>query len=619
MRLPRSGLMGIVFTVIICLALCSGSYTTAAGWEIETLQKEIDARGYEWRAGKTSLSDFSSEERKSMLGLKFPEKIKMIPKEMSFGIPYGQPTSFDWRNYNGGNWITSVKNQQNCGSCYSFATLGTMETLIRLSQSNINLSIDLSEQYLVSCGPSGTKGEYNYGGCVGNYSDYVCDFLMSTGAPDEACFPYDSAQQTGSEPPCANVCADVASRAYKISSYSFIAGEVGYVPYPEYIKAVVVNKPVPCGMLVYDDFYDYVGGIYQPVPEPGDEGGGHLVIIIGYDDSQSCWIVKNSWGTDWGETANFTPYTPGAGDGGYFRVGYVTSEDTLTWFGTDAVDMNYGGGTSTTTTISGSDVNLKPYTHEGWSGPIVPSSVIGTNVLNTLCGGQPTYIDIAVANYGSQDITETFYVDIYVDGTKVAYMASDGLQSSYYASIEDWMADPVIQAGQHTLKIVVDSENNVAESDESDNEYEQTFTWDVCLLWAPALYEDILGEDSQDDLLSLRNFRDGLLLLNQMGRKYVNILYNHSVEVALLLLENPDLCSCAAVLMENLMPEVTAMQEGGAMVFPQDLIDEIESLLSEFEVKASPGLRAAIGEVKKEIEKGDMFKQLGIKGVGSCR
>ena len=49
------------------------------------------------------------------------------------------------------------------------------------------------------------------------------------------------------------------------------------------------------------------------------------------------------------------------------------------------------------------------------------------------------------------------------------------------------------------------------------------------------------------------------------------------------------------------MPEVTAMQEGGAMVFPQDLIDEIESLLSEFEVKASPGLRAAIGAAKYVI------------------
>lgn len=81
-----------------------------------------------------------------------------------------------------------------------------------------------------------------------------------------------------------------------------------------------------------------------------------MVEIIGYDDSQRCWIVKNNQGTNWGETADFTPYTPGAGDGGYFRVAYVTSEDTLTYFGVSAVDMNYCGGppipTTTTTTTS---------------------------------------------------------------------------------------------------------------------------------------------------------------------------------------------------------------------------------------------------------------------------
>ena len=84
---------------------------------------------------------------------------------------------------------------------------------------------------------------------------------------------------------------------------------------------------------------------------------GHFVEIIGFDDAQQCWICKNSFGTDWGETVDFKPYTPGAGDGGYFRISYVTSlEDTKTYFGAIATDMNYDGpiliSTSTTTTIS---------------------------------------------------------------------------------------------------------------------------------------------------------------------------------------------------------------------------------------------------------------------------
>jgi len=607
MKLQRSRLTGIAFAITICLTLCSGFYTSATGWEIKALQREIHARGYQWQAGKTSLSDLSSEERKSMLGLKPQEKIQMTPEVMRFALPYGQPTSFDWRNYNGENWVTPIKNQQKCGSCYAFGTLATMETLIRLSQSDPDLLIDLSEQYVVSCGPSGYRAGFDYGGCIGNYMDFACDFLVNTGAPDEACFPYDPVQQTGSEPACSNACADVAARVYKIG-YSFIAGEVGYVPYPEDIKAIVISKPVPCGMLVYDDFFDYVGGIYQPVPEFGEEGGGHIVNIIGYNDSQSCWIVKNSWGTDWGETVNFTPYTPGAGDGGYFRVAYVTSANTLTWFGTDAVDINHG---KTTTTIPG-NINLKPYAPDGWSGPIVPSSIMGTNVFNKLCGGRPTYLDIAASNDGSYDITETFYVDIYIDGEKVANMESDGLPYGYYTYIEDWKFDPVVRAGKHTLKIIVDSENNVAESNEDDNEYEQTFTWGICLLWTSALYENILGENNQDDLMSLRDFRDEVLLSNQKGKKYVELLYAHSLEIALLLLESQDLSSQAAEVISKLQPGAKSLLEGEGMAISQELMDKIELLLEGFEAKASPGLRTTIERVKREIKQGDAFKQFGI-------
>ena len=107
----RIGLIGIAF-ITICLALCIGSYGSVAGWEIEALQKEINTRGYQWKAGKTSLSHLSSEERKSMLGLILPKKIQMVPEAMRFALPYSQPTSFDWRNVNGENWITPVKNQK---------------------------------------------------------------------------------------------------------------------------------------------------------------------------------------------------------------------------------------------------------------------------------------------------------------------------------------------------------------------------------------------------------------------------------------------------------------------------------------------------------------------------
>lgn len=246
---------------------------------------------------------------------------------------------------------------------------------------------------------------------------------------------------------------------------------------------------------------------------------------------------------------------------------------------------------------------------------------MGTNVVNTLCGGEPTYIDIAFENEGAGNVTETFYVDIYVDGVKVGYKIVDELQSGNFVYSEDWEVDPVIEAGQHTLKIVVDSKNDIAESDESDNEYAQTFTWEICNTpWIPPLYESILGEDSQEErLLRLRNFRDEVLLSNKTGQEYVDLLYDHSEEIASLLLDNPDLSSKTAEVVESLLPEVIRLQNGGEMTIAKDVESKIEALLVAFEDKASPGLKTTIRKVGREIKKGDIFRQLGIKATGSCR
>jgi len=353
MRGQRVVLKGII-TVLVSLPLIYNSLAFAQRWTVESLQKEIDTRGYKWKAGKTALSDLSLEELQMMSGQKFTHSVRMMPSEKRISLPDDFPAYLDWRNYKEGNWITPVKNQGMCGSCYAFGPVATMESLIKLYYNDPNLSVDLSEQYLVSCGPVGCRGF--------DMPDTAMDYFFNSGVPDEGCFPY-NIQIPFIPPPCTKACIDSATRIHKLSSYSFIGGEgisvslgeeVGFIPYPENIKAVLVNKPVVCVMLLNPlDWVFYTGGIYEPIflwP------AGHFVEIIGFDDAQQCWICKNSQGTDWGETADFKPYTPGAGDGGYFRISYVTTEDTKTYFGAFTADMNYEGGppisTSTTTTIS---------------------------------------------------------------------------------------------------------------------------------------------------------------------------------------------------------------------------------------------------------------------------
>ncbi len=513
----------IMSAVLHCLWIPS---VYAGGWHIENLQKAIHARGHHWTAGKTSVSNLSPEEFQSLLTYRLPENVQMMDRNMSLLAPSASPAALDWRNHNGGNWISPIKNQRSCGSCYSFATSGTLETLVKLSQGNPALSIDLAEQYIVSCGPRGTQGGYEYGGCYGNYTKQVADFLVNTGVPDEACFPYAATQQTGTEPPCSNACADAAARSYRLSDYSFIAGEVGYIPYPDYIKAVLVNKPVPCGMLAYQDFAYYAGGIYEPVPKTDEKGGGHLVYIIGYDDSQQCWIVKNSWGTDWGETASFTPFTPGAGDGGFFRVSYVTSADALTLFGADAVDLSYSGAVITTT--------------------ISPVTTTAFSSTTTTAGGScppPGYPDFTV-DCGNGNCCPYFYPVCCDDGycyTYQEYCPSPGITTTTvsFGCPVDYPIDcyngwccpsayPYCGAGLRTGKC---------------------FTGPP----GPCAAEAALDND-QAKLAILRTFRDEVMSKTPEGQNLIRLYYEWSPSIARAVEQDEQYKREVAAIIERILP-----------------------------------------------------------------
>jgi C1A family cysteine protease len=258
-----------------------------------------------WQAGTTSLSSLSLEEQKRHLGATPPpgeptaEEIAERALEMKDQIreealsAVAAPAAFDWRNVGGQNYVTPIKNQSSCGSCVAFGTTAAVETTLRKQRGNPNLAVDLSEAHLFFC-HARARGRSCSNGW---WPNEALDDFRDKGVADEACYPYNL-----SNTDCSGLCSDWASRTVKITGYTALTSNPAGIK--EHVSTI---GPVSACFVVYQDFFSYTSGVYRHVT--GGQAGGHCVAIIGYDDSQSCWICKNSWATGWGEQ-------------GFFRIAY---------------------------------------------------------------------------------------------------------------------------------------------------------------------------------------------------------------------------------------------------------------------------------------------------------
>ncbi|MGQ9618184.1 MAG: C1 family peptidase [Candidatus Aminicenantia bacterium] len=254
--------------------------------EITTINKEIEEQGLKWKAGVTSMSLLSPEERRLRLGAlvpPYPDYEKLIRIEAKLAAP----TQLDWRNKNGVNWLTPIKDQGQCGSCWAFSAIGTVESIYKIERNSFSLQPNLSEQDLVSCS--------NTGSCSGGYPSKALDFMKREGVVSEDCFPYVTKDVQ---------CSRCSNWYYKLAKIK----DWGWVTLNTADKNSVINAiqdgPLSAYMEVYSDFYHYTGGIYEPTPSATKEGG-HAVVLIGYNSYENYWICKNSWGEDWGEKGYF--------------------------------------------------------------------------------------------------------------------------------------------------------------------------------------------------------------------------------------------------------------------------------------------------------------------------
>ncbi|MFP4239531.1 C1 family peptidase [Rhodosalinus sp.] len=288
----------------------------AESLDLKKLSEDLKAAGTPWQMDpQTSLAQMTEEERRIRLGFVPPAGAPTLEEAVQRDVTaprvtqemiqaesgLGAPAAYDLRNVGGKNFTTPVKDQGGCGSCVAFGVAAVMETTLRRQRNDETLAIDLSEAHLFYC-HGGEDGRTCQNGW---FPDAALDKARDKGVTMESVYPYSGSQQACAVPSgWQNNIAKVTGRT-ELSTRSAMKDWIS------------TRGSITGCFIVYQDFFSYRSGVYRHVS--GNAAGGHCVEIVGYSDSQRCWICKNSWGTNWGE-------------GGFFRIGYGECQ-IETWYG----------------------------------------------------------------------------------------------------------------------------------------------------------------------------------------------------------------------------------------------------------------------------------------------
>lgn len=211
---------------------------------VDKLNANLKKKNMTWRAGVTSMSEKTFSEKKDMFGGTVPELygfehyiggIFVMPGEY-LNSPNSRTSNqyvseWDWRYRHGKNWMTSVKDQGNCGSCWAHAAVGVLEAYINLYYNRL-LDYDLSEEELISC--------ILDHGCNGGYEQYAFDYIKSSGIVDEDCFEY-----AAYEKDCLLKC-DTPHERITIEDYGYYSTE------EDSMKQQLFRAPITIGLTKWE-------------------------------------------------------------------------------------------------------------------------------------------------------------------------------------------------------------------------------------------------------------------------------------------------------------------------------------------------------------------------------
>jgi C1A family cysteine protease len=258
-------------------------------WDVPAMQRLIEQENLSFSVGETWVSRYLRDggDIRDVTGLVRPEILDLSVPVIDLAVDPDLPAHFDWREQVEGG-LQPVRNQGACGSCWAFSVTAVLESLVRIAAPGAD--VDLAEQTLVStCSSSGS--------CNGGYFS-AFNYLKNPGLPDESQDPYRAVNTS---------CRSGLVPKQKIESWAYI-GNDGRQPTTEQIKTAIYNYG-PVSVDVNGSFSSYTGGVYDRC---NTSSTNHMVTLEGWDEEGGYWIMRNSWGADWGED-------------GYMRIKYTNA------------------------------------------------------------------------------------------------------------------------------------------------------------------------------------------------------------------------------------------------------------------------------------------------------
>jgi len=248
--------------------------------ELERMRREIREKGFTFEVGDNPamqyhldhLCGFRPELRPNDDAQEFTIEHSGGGGGGSFEIEAALPSKYT-------GYYTPVKNQGSCGSCWAFSCVGSFEGIIK---KYTGTTANLSEQYLLSC------NTYGYG-CNGGYFA-AQNMHVNPGADYESCFPY-----VGYKAACKTSC----SHPYRLTAWYYVGSSSG-VPSVSAIKTAIYNYGSVSAAVAADSYFQgYRSGVFNSCYS---SSVNHAIVLCGWDDSLGAWLLKNSWGTGWGQS-----------------------------------------------------------------------------------------------------------------------------------------------------------------------------------------------------------------------------------------------------------------------------------------------------------------------------